>query len=337
MSKNLNKEINAIKDKNSIENRLLILALYNELYNIIFCNMQSTLSCIGDEESYKQTEKQFKHITKRMEMVFDLVADSGLEHYDGTLKAKMFMEYFLSLVRDDQVFYETGSEITVANFKNELDHYIDVSEYANIIDKYDNLNFTQKAKIMISYRELINDIWLRVVQIYPEYLSRDFRHEILKELNKRLDEYLKNHTNNKSSSKINFEDLKHNMETYLFEYLKNIVKNNYKYLLGFESQRVNYLFSKLDENQSKVWLISMMHFIAEEDYAINTSELLAMPRPEEILELTSIKENEVTIFVLDLVSKLAEGITEYNHITKLDREHWGTSDMIDWSTGREIQ
>ena len=157
MIKNFKKELELINSNNCINEKLMIFSLYNEFYNDI----------LGHADDYF-----IQHYAPFMEKNFELVV-AGLNLQDNiSVSAEQFMRVYFQMLKKSRLSSMPQAKGIIKTFENELNSFIEASEYVNVIEKFDSISLDTKVNIMAQFREYINNMFLTTIDLYGEENSK---------------------------------------------------------------------------------------------------------------------------------------------------------------------
>ena len=280
MIKNFKKELDLINSNNCINEKLMIFSLYNEFYNDI----------LGHADDYF-----IQHYAPFMEKTFELVV-AGLNLQDNiSVSAEQFMRVYLQMLKKSRLSSLPQAKGIIKTFDDELNSFIEASEYVNVIEKIDSIPLDTKVNIMAQFREYINSMFLTTIDLYGEEKSKGLRHSILDMLSIKLEEYL----NDSLEKGYNENDITTNLKPAMMvitkDYLMNKLRNGDTSLIDFQDEETKYFFGSFKEIEQKIWLMGAIYGIAGYDRNDKSKDDEKIKEMCELLGISKLKYIKIAL------------------------------------------
>lgn len=170
-----NSEIEAIKNNKKIENKLMIISLYMELFNYITANVEEFFSL---------------QYTTFMQTTLKSVAESISMEEDKPISTEQFMKEFLALLKMNKLSNEPKIKSVIDTFEANLSNLEESMSYVDFISKT-YFSLKEQADIMLEFRTYLNDIASMFKYLFAED-NKEFFADIIAMLEKNLKDYLYN-------------------------------------------------------------------------------------------------------------------------------------------------
>lgn len=277
MIKNFKKELELINSNNCINEKLMIFSLYNEFYNDI----------LGHADDYF-----IQHYAPFMEKTFELVV-AGLNLQDNiSVSAEQFMRVYFQMLKKSRLSSMPQAKGIIKTFENELNSFIEASEYVNVIEKFNSISLDTKVNIMAQFREYINNMFLTTIDLYGEKNSKGLRHSILDMLSIKLEEYLKDSLEKGYNENDITSNLKPTMMVIAKDYLMDKLRNGDTSLIDFEDEAAKQFFDSFKEIEQKIWLMGLIYGIADYDKSKDNEKIKEMC---ELLGISKLKYTKIAL------------------------------------------
>ena len=277
MIKNFKKELELINSNNCINEKLMIFSLYNEFYNDI----------LGHADDYF-----IQHYAPFMEKTFELVV-AGLNLQDNiSVSAEQFMRVYFQMLKKSRLSSMPQAKGNIKTFENELNSFIEASEYVNVIEKFNSISLDTKVNIMAQFREYINNMFLTTIDLYGEKNSKGLRHSILDMLSIKLEEYLKDSLEKGYNENDITSNLKPTMMVITKDYLMDKLRNGDTSLIDFEDEAAKQFFDSFKEIEQKIWLMGLIYGIADYDKSKDNEKIKEMC---ELLGISKLKYTKIAL------------------------------------------
>lgn len=277
MIKNFKKELELINSNNCINEKLMIFSLYNEFYNDI----------LGHADDYF-----IQHYAPFMEKTFELVV-AGLNLQDNiSVSAEQFMRVYFQMLKKSRLSSMPQAKGIIKTFENELNSFIEASEYVNVIEKFNSISLDTKVNIMAQFREYINNMFLTTIDLYGEKNSKGLRHSILDMLSIKLEEYLKDSLEKGYNENDINSNLKPTMMVITKDYLMDKLRNGDTSLIDFEDEAAKQFFDSFKEIEQKIWLMGLIYGIADYDKSKDNEKIKEMC---ELLGISKLKYTKIAL------------------------------------------
>ena len=277
MIKNFKKELELINSNNCINEKLMIFSLYNEFYNDI----------LGHADDYF-----IQHYAPFMEKTFELVV-AGLNLQDNiSVSAEQFMRVYFKMLKKSRLSSMPQAKGIIKTFENELNSFIEASEYVNVIEKFNSISLDTKVNIMAQFREYINNMFLTTIDLYGEKNSKGLRHSILDMLSIKLEEYLKDSLEKGYNENDITSNLKPTMMVITKDYLMDKLRNGDTSLIDFEDEAAKQFFDSFKEIEQKIWLMGLIYGIADYDKSKDNEKIKEMC---ELLGISKLKYTKIAL------------------------------------------
>ncbi len=279
MIKNFKKELELINSNNCINEKLMIFSLYNEFYNDI----------LGHADDYF-----IQHYVPFMEKTFELVV-AGLNLQDNiSVSAEQFMRVYFQMLKKSRLSSMPQAKGIIKTFENELNSFIEASEYVNVIEKFNSISLDTKVNIMAQFREYINNMFLTTIDLYGEKNSKGLRHSILDMLSIKLEEYLKDSLEKGYNENDITSNLKPTMMVITKDYLMDKLRNGDTSLIDFEDEAAKQFFDSFKEIEQKIWLMGLIYGIADYDKSKDNEKIKEMC---ELLGISKLKYTKIALSI----------------------------------------
>ena len=280
MVKNFKKELDLISSNGQISEKLMIFSLYNEFYNDI----------LGNADDYFG-----QHYAPFMEKTFELVTAGLNLQQNVSVNAEQFMKIYFGMLKKSRLSSMPQAKGIITTFENELNAFIDASEYVNIIEQFESISLDTKVSIMAEFREYINNMFLTTIQLYGEESSKELRHNILDMLSIKLGEYLKDSL----SQGISLNDLTINLKTTMMmstkDYLMNKLQNGEFGFEGIQDEETKKFFDSFSEIEQKIWLMGAIYGIAGYDQNDKSKDAEKIEEMCQLLGISKFKYTRIAI------------------------------------------
>jgi len=280
--KNFKKELELINSNDFINEKLMIFSLYNEFYNDI----------LGHADDYF-----IRYYAPFMEKTFELVvAELNLKD-NISVSAEQFMRFYFQMLKKSRLSSMPQAKGIIKTFENELNSFIEASEYVNVIEKFSSISLDTKVNIMAQFREYINNMFLTTIDLYGEKNSKGLRHNILDILSIKLEEYLKDNLEEGYNENDITNKLKPTMMVVTKDYLMNQLGNGDTSLIDFQDEATKQFFGGFNEIEQKIWLMGAIYIIAGYDRNDKSKD---DEKIKEMCELLGISKLKYTIIALSM-------------------------------------
>lgn len=280
MIKNFKKELELINSNNCINEKLMIFSLYNEFYNDILSHADDYF---------------IQHYAPFMEKTFELVV-AGLNLQGNiSVNAEQFMKIYFQMLKKGRLSNFPQVKGIIKTFEDELNSFIETSEYVNVIEEFNSISLDTKVDIMVQFREYINNMFLTTIELYGEENSKELRHSILDMLSIKLEEYLKDSLGKGYNEKDIINNLKPTMMVITKDYLMNQLRNGDTSLIDFQDEGTKQFFGGFKEIEQKMWLIGAVYAIAGYDRHDKSKDNEKMKEICELLGISKLKYIKIVL------------------------------------------
>lgn len=146
MLQNYEQEIKALESNTSLDNKLMIISLYNEFFNYLIAEMSYY---------YHDRFEKLMH-----ETFIQIVSSNEVTNVDD------FCKRFLSIINNNKLS-EIGNVRKIINdFSNTLEDYVEGMDYVETIDSFHKISFPDKVKLLVLFRNQINSVLLVLQQTF---------------------------------------------------------------------------------------------------------------------------------------------------------------------------
>lgn len=297
MIKNFKKELELINSNDFINEKLMIFSLYNEFYNDI----------LGHADDYF-----IRYYAPFMEKTFELVvAELNLKD-NISVSAEQFMRFYFQMLKKSRLSSMPQAKGIIKTFENELNSFIEASEYVNVIEKFSSISLDTKVNIMAQFREYINNMFLTTIDLYGEKNSKGLRHNILDILSIKLEEYLKDSLEKGYNENDITNNLKPTMMVITKDYLMNQLGNGDTSLIDFQDEATKQFFGGFNEIEQKIWLMGAIYIIAGYDRNDKSKDDEKIKEMCELLGISKLKYTEIALSMgirsIKMIKKTMNGI-----------------------------
>jgi len=295
--KNFKKELELINSNDFINEKLMIFSLYNEFYNDI----------LGHADDYF-----IRYYAPFMEKTFELVvAELNLKD-NISVSAEQFMRFYFQMLKKSRLSSMPQAKGIIKTFENELNSFIEASEYVNVIEKFSSISLDTKVNIMAQFREYINNMFLTTIDLYGEKNSKGLRHNILDILSIKLEEYLKDSLEKGYNENDITNNLKPTMMVITKDYLMNQLGNGDTSLIDFQDEATKQFFGGFNEIEQKIWLMGAIYIIAGYDRNDKSKDDEKIKEMCELLGISKLKYTEIALSMgirsIKMIKKTMNGI-----------------------------
>lgn len=250
MIKDFKRELKLFDLNDNINERLMVIALYNEFYNDVL----------------SQTEEEFIENTAQfMDKAFDVVIASLTLQDNKSINAAHFMKVYFQFLKRNILPGMSKVKGIIKIHESSLNSFIEESDYVNVIEKYSSIPFDKKVSIMVQFREYINNMFLAITNMYGEENGKELRNRLYDMLSIKLDEYLKDSLD----KGLNLDDIANNLNPTLVvttkNYLMNQLRNGNDSLTNFIDVYFEEYLSNYNEIEQKIWVFAVIYYIAGYD------------------------------------------------------------------------
>lgn len=250
MDKILENEFKLVSSTDCVDEKLMILALYNEFYNTII--------------NYFDDYSIIQYYQLLMEKTFELVV-TNLDLHNDKISAEKFMKIYFQVLKKNRFFNVESIKMIIKEFDDNLNLFIETSEYVNVIDKFNIIPLDTKVNIMTQFREYINNMYIAIIELYGEENSKELRHKILNMLSIELNKYLESNVRQGYSNAFVTNKLKPTMMVNTKDYLITQLKNDSSFFEKFQDKRIHRFFDNFKEDEKKVLLMGIVYNISGYD------------------------------------------------------------------------
>lgn len=297
MIKNFKKELELINSNDFINEKLMIFSLYNEFYNDI----------LGHADDYF-----IQYYAPFMEKNFELVVVGLNLKGNISVSAEQFMRIYFQMLKKSRLSSMPQAKGIINTFENELNSFIEASEYVNVIEKFNSISLDTKVNIMAQFREYINNMFLITIDLYGEKNSKGLRHNILDMLSIKLEEYLKDSLEKGYNENDITNNLKPTMMVITKDYLMNQLENGDTSLIDFQDEATKKFFGGFKEIEQKIWLMGAIYIIAGYDRNDKSKDDEKIKEMCELLGISKLKYTEITLSMgirsIKMIKKTMNGI-----------------------------
>ncbi len=297
MIKNFKKEIDLISTSENINDKLMILSLYNEFYNAVLGSVDDNF---------------IRHYAPFMEKTFELAVASVNLAEKGNITAEQFMRVYFEPLKKSMCSNMPQVKDIIASFETRLNDYIDRMGYVGIIDQFESISLSSKVSIMTQFREYINHVFCTTLKLFDEKRTKELRHNILDMLSNKLGEYLKGSLAQDLYPYNLFDNLKPIIMISTKEYLMDKLASGEFGFEDIQDEIAREFFAKFNEQEQKIWLINAIYVIAGYD---KNDESQEEQRIGEICQLLGISKFEYTNIALSMVVSSLNILPEINSET----------------------
>ena len=242
--RNLKKEMELIKDNDKINEKLMILSLYDELFNYV------------SNRSNNPSLNQYA-----MENAFELLANRlNMLENDLTINAQKFMILYFELLKtsDFADMFNSKTKKIILKFSNNLPKLIDSNKCAHIIDQFDSIPLEIKVDIMAQFKEYTDKICHSIDETIDEEASKNLKIDILNMLLISLEDYLKGNLKQNTNNNI-VSNLTPILMNTAKEYLLNKLNVNELGIENIKDNEIRNIYFNCEGIEQKAWLMMVMY------------------------------------------------------------------------------
>lgn len=283
MIRNYNKESNLISSNKRINEKLMVIGIYNE-----FCN--DILDATADEN----LKNEYALILAK---TFEVTVRKINYQKRRNVNADHFMSIYFKILKETKIANSFPFSHVIANFESQLHTYNETMKFVNMIDGFEELAFSTKIQIMQEFRECVNTILTNIGEIYGYENSGNLRNNLLRVLTNNLGNYLKTckAENIAPSSMIS------NVRPYMMNTAKNFLiyqLNGYRFdFLNIKDSTIRAFIDSFNDLEQDIWIMSLIFEIA----GYNDNEKLMDSRKiKEICKLLHISKVRYTLTTISM-------------------------------------
>lgn len=296
MIKNFKRELGLISNNKRINEKLMVIAIYNEFFNDV---MDAANDNSKDE------------YTAIIEKTFEATVRYFNVHKTRNVNAERFMSVYFNLIRKNEVFNKDPLYQVIYNIENKLADCNSIMGFVNVIDDFDELLLDRKVGIMLEYREYANNLLDAINEMfgYNTIKSYELHYSVLSVLKSRLANYL-NHCkkNNIAPDKI-IRNLKVNMIKPVKNFLFQKVNEGSLGVQHIEDDNTCDFLNEFQDLEIDIWF---MEYIYEITGCNKYAKSLNINKTKEICEFLGISKLRYTL------TNISMGLRSISLIHKLN-------------------
>ena len=284
MVKDFRKEIYLIKLSDKIDDKLIIMLLYNELCNAINSIEDSNLK----EKYISLMEKTFELTIARINLKSNI-----------RLNKTQYMNLYLKALKTQEISNSDQIKKSILKFKNQtLDNIVNM-KYVEMIDKFDLLPLELKFSITLQFKEYINHVISILNTKFDKINSSKIKYDLTFELTNKLNEYIINYLSNKDNSLSNLDkEIKNVMSDITKNYLVEKLKHKEFEFENIKDKKLNKIYKLLNEKEKNLILTNTIYevFVCDTCDKIKKEEKI-----KEICDVLDISRLEYTKTSISIV------------------------------------
>ena len=285
MGKYFKNQLDLICDNDKINDKLMIVSLYNEFYN----------SILGSASDF--FIRQYKPL---MEKTFEFVVATISLQKDIEINANQFMNLYFKFLKISKLSNVNPAKEIIEYFEHDVNSLTDSMKYVTTIDQLDFLSFSSKVDLMVQFREFINHMMFEITKFYEEENGQKIGYDVFDILTNKLEQQL-----NPKANSISFElDVKPEMMISTKDYFIEKLKNGEFIENGIKEEVKDFLFH-FNELEQKILCMGTIYEIAGYDKNSKTAE-----KKEEICALLGIPKSEYTRIMISIAFHYIKYIKE---------------------------
>lgn len=240
MNNNFNLEIKTLENAKNIDNKLMVFAIYFDLYNAI-------VRCLE-----KFDEDLANNYGDFLSRTFELcVASTNLTY--KSVEIETFINSYIGLLNIHMISKIEPIKELIDYHKDNLEQLTKIMKYVESIDSAD-IDFQSKAGFIMTIREHINSVFCSIIVGYGEEKSYNLRHGIIDGLIDLIPEML-----NQCSEKDSFrKTLKKGTK----EIIDRKIENKEFDVFCFEDEGIKSFADSLDKQELQIYILGISHALA---------------------------------------------------------------------------
>lgn len=242
MIKNFEYEAN-ILENNLIDEKLMILTLYNEFYKAIM-------------ESPKVDDKFIIKYESFLQNVFRITYNHSHYKDNDINTAEKFMQHYLMLLQHNKTFYNGAGPEYIEYFKIKMSNYIESMPHVKVIDNFNTLSMPLRIILKSGFETFFRTIYGELIQLFITEKTEILKPELLEMLCKAMNQYLI-----ENSSKVDLDELKITLTQHTKDYLINMVLYGDFQVYYLDDGDIRNIFNYLSEFEQKILSLVKMYRI----------------------------------------------------------------------------
>lgn len=306
MIRNYNKESNLISSNKRINEKLMVLGIYNE-----FCN--DILDATADEN----LKEEYALI---MAKTFEVTVRKINYQKRRNVGPDRFMSMYFKILKETKIASALPFSYVIANFENQLHNYSETMKFVNMIDEFEELAFNTKIQIMQEFRESVNRVLTSIGEIYGYENSCNLRNNLLRVLTNNFANYLKTCKAENIAPSV----ITGNVKPYMMNIAKNFLVyqlNGYRFdFLNVKDSNTKAFLDSFNDLEQDIWIMSLIFEIAGYN---DNEKLMDSSKVKEICKLLHISKIRYTLTTLSMglrslnnLSILRNGVDNSNNETR---------------------
>lgn len=296
MNKNFRKELRLFNDNKRINEKLMILAIYNEFYSDV-------MEAVGDNAK--------EEYTFVIEKAFDLVVKKISNSKVRNVSAEKFMKMFFSAIKNHRLFNTPTISPVINNIESQLSNAKSVLSFAQTIDQFEEIPLDSKLDIMLEFREYVNGLSNTLNGLFGDSdatLAPNVVYVLIDHLGKYLNYCKKNKI---APSKIG-RRIEPIMKKITKKYLMfRLDKDRFNAPYSPDSKEFE-IFDSLSDLEQKIWLLELIYKIV--DYHDNSDKIF----DKKALEICKFLDISKFRYVL---TTLSMGLRSLNILTQAKNDN----------------
>ena len=240
MNNDFTLEIKALEDAKNVDDKLMVFAIYYDLYNALVRYLDNFDSDLANNYG-EFLSKSFELCVASTNLTYQSVAvETFINSYKGLLGVHMISRI------------EPIKELICYSSDN-LEQISETMKYVQALDLKE-LNFCTKAKFVMATREHINNVFCSIVEMYGEEESYNLRYGILDELTDLMPEVL-----NQGSD---LDLFRRNLKKETNKIVDKKIESKEFNFFQFEDDGVKSFISSLDEQELQIYILGISKALA---------------------------------------------------------------------------
>ena len=242
MIKNFEYEANILQN-NLIDEKLMILTLYNEFYKAML-------------ESPKVDDKFIIKYESFLQNVFRITYNYSLCKDNNINTAEKFMQHYLMLLQHNKTFYNGVGPEYIEYFKIKMSNYIESMPHVKIIDNFNDLSMSLRIILKSEFATFFRMIYGELIQLFITEKIEILKSELLEMLCQATNQYLI-----ENSSKVYLDEFKSTLNQHTKDYLINMVLYGDFQVYYLDDGDVRNIFNYLSAEEQKILSLVKMYRI----------------------------------------------------------------------------
>ena len=281
----------ALIELSDVNDRLMLVALYNHFYNLCKRDAQSNDTLLVVRSVFK--------------LLLDALKDSSVKEADSIMRA------FLKCLNKSNMLNDYKLKALIEAFESYLDLIVNDSRYVKIIDEYVALSFKEKARYVIQYRDFLFNVDNQIGLSCAQYKGEELRNIIVQGLEEKLPSInLAVYTNLVITEELVINDDVENEKSRIFR--RELEKITKDILIGelkrgnlnrssIKDPKLKKVYSYLTYTEQTICLMAMVYNIAGYDGNDKSRDVEKM---KEICQVIGITESDYLIVLINLVTHM---------------------------------